>query len=94
MKLNYDKLHEFLKTDMQDYYDSCSIPLDELYENPSELTINELTDLLDYIYGYTEEQDDYSSTAIFNIIIKYSPNNFGDEIYLLEMKWPTIFDSR
>ena len=93
MKLNYDKLHEFLKVDDYGDYDSKSIPLTRLYDNPGELTINELVNLLDYIYTYTAEQTDYSETAIYNINIKYAPDD-GNEVCLLEMKWPIIFDKR
>ena len=94
MKLNYDKLHEFLKVDNYGYYDSRSISLTELYDHPGELTANELMDLLDYIYCYTDEQDDYSATAAYCIKMKFSATDFNDDCYLLEMKWPTIFDER
>ena len=94
MNLNYDKLYEFLAIDDYGYYDSRSIPLNELYENVNELTVDELMDLLAYIDDYTGKQIDYSETAIYNINIKYTSNNGGHEIALLEMKWPTDFDRR
>lgn len=95
MKLNYDKLHEFLKVDDYGYYDSRSISLNELYDNPDELTVNELMNLLDYIYCYTDEQGDYSETAAYCIKLKFGATiSSGDDCYLLEMKWPTVFDKR
>lgn len=94
MKLNYDKLHEFLKVDDYGYYDSRSISLTELYDNPGELTVNELMDLLDYIYCYTDEQNDCSKDAVYCIKMKFGTDDFCDNCYLLEMKWPTIFDKR
>lgn len=94
MKLNYDKLHEFLKVDDYGYYDSRSISLTELYDNPCELTIDDLIELLADIYAYTEEQSDHSETAVYDIKIKYSPKNYGEETYVLEMYWPSDFDTR
>lgn len=93
MELNHDKLYEFLKSEPGNH-DSCYISLNELYDHPTELTINELIDLLDYIYAYTEEQTDDSETAVYSIKLYYDPNPNIGEIYLLEMRWPSYYDTR
>lgn len=94
MRVNREKLDKFLKVDDYGYYNSRSIPLTELYDDPCKLTIDDLTELLADIYEDTEERGDYSETAVYDIKIKYTPKDFGEEVYLLEMHWPSDFDTR
>ena len=91
MKINYDKLHDFITQKPDKYWDTRSISLEEIgYDNPEELTVERLVNLLDYVNFYCENEClDESLDSRFTVKIDFD----GEDTYCrLEMKWKEIFD--
>ena len=83
--LNKEVLKNFIENKPDKYWDVRGIDLHELgYKHPEKLTVDELADLLDYIYVLIDDEEyiDEAADSEFGIRIKLTDD---DTCYWLEM---------
>jgi len=84
--LNYEKLKEFILVTPDNYWDERSISLEKLGLIPSELTMEELEQLLDEVQLIENDLYEEINEREYSIKIWYDYR--ADECYyLLVMKW-------